>query len=168
VFNDEFCSGFGEPSEELAQHLSNPGNQHWKALDRLMGCVKAKKFDGLIYRKPKELRATLFVDSDYAKDLDSSKEHIFRTAYNWRNTCELGIENPACCYAFVHGSRVYQFGKGCVRKQVCHYAYGQSHAVSKGREIYKDNLGAIYLVKNQHVGSRDKTYWCKGAYHSRA
>ena len=59
--------------------------------DRLMGYVKAKKFDGLIYRKPKELRATLFVDSDYAKDLDSRKSTssglhtIGGTLVNWES-----------------------------------------------------------------------------------
>ena len=30
------------PARELAQHLSNPGDEHWKALERLVGHIKAK------------------------------------------------------------------------------------------------------------------------------
>jgi hypothetical protein len=49
------------PARELAQHLSNPGEEHWKAL---AGHIKLKVFKGLTYRTPKELRVLSYVDSD--------------------------------------------------------------------------------------------------------
>ena len=62
------------PARELAQHLSNIGKEHWKALERLIGHhIKARYYDGLTYRNPKELRPVSFVDSDYAKNIDDRK-----------------------------------------------------------------------------------------------
>jgi hypothetical protein len=37
------------PAPELPHHLSNPGEQHWKALERLVGCIRAKHYKGLTY-----------------------------------------------------------------------------------------------------------------------
>ena len=37
-------------AQELPQHLSNPGEQHWKALERLVGHTRATKhYKGLTY-----------------------------------------------------------------------------------------------------------------------
>ena len=60
-------------ARELAQHLSNPGEEHWKSLERMVGYIKAKHYEGLIYRKSKKLRAIAYVDSDYAKNTDDRK-----------------------------------------------------------------------------------------------
>jgi hypothetical protein len=75
----------------LAQHLSNPGEEHWKALERLVGKIKARYYDGLTYRSPKELRPISNVDSDYAKNIDSRKSvfsglhTIGGTLVNWES-----------------------------------------------------------------------------------
>ena len=61
------------PAQKLAQHLSNPGKEHWKSLKRMVGYIKTNHYEGRIYRKPKELRALSFVDSDYVKNTDARK-----------------------------------------------------------------------------------------------
>jgi hypothetical protein len=60
-------------SRELAQHLSCPSEEHWTALEQTVRHIKMKSFEGLIFRKPKELCAILIVDADYAKDIDDRK-----------------------------------------------------------------------------------------------
>ena len=53
---------------DLASHMSNPGTEHWKALERCVGYVTTANFEGLTYRRPRELRSISDCDSDYAKD----------------------------------------------------------------------------------------------------
>jgi hypothetical protein len=87
----KLAQDLANPAREFAQHLLNPGEEHWKALERLVGHIKSKVYEGLTYRRPKELRAISFVDSDYAKNTDdrqsiSSGLHtIGGTLVNWES-----------------------------------------------------------------------------------
>ena len=58
---------------ELASHLTNPSEEHWKALERCVGYIISNPFDGLIFRRPRELRSISYCDSDYAKDENDRK-----------------------------------------------------------------------------------------------
>ena len=59
---------------ELASHLSNPGEEHWKSLVRAVGYVKGRQEgSGLKLRCPKELRSISYCDSNYAQDADDRK-----------------------------------------------------------------------------------------------
>jgi hypothetical protein len=42
-------------AQELAQHVSNPGEDHWKALDRMVGHIKLRPYVGHTYRRRKDL-----------------------------------------------------------------------------------------------------------------
>jgi len=53
---------------DLARHMSNPGDPHWKALGRLIGYMKGMKLKGLRMKKPHSLRNVSLYDSDFAKD----------------------------------------------------------------------------------------------------
>jgi hypothetical protein len=53
---------------ELAGHLSNPGEHHWKALERCVGYLTDQGFKALCLRKPRVLKSITDCDSDYAKD----------------------------------------------------------------------------------------------------
>ena len=148
------------PARELAQHLSNPGKEHWKALERLVGHIKARYYDGLTYRSPKELRPISFVDSDYAKNIDNRKSvlsglhTIGGTLVNWESKTQhvvtlssteaeyISLAKGACENKFI----------SMLLEEVMQYPKEEKLV---GR-VYKDNLGAIYLVKNQHVGARTK------------
>ena len=55
---------------ELTQHLDAPGEEHWKALNRLIGYLKVRIGVGKKIRKPLELRVIGWSDSDYAKAID--------------------------------------------------------------------------------------------------
>jgi hypothetical protein len=59
---------------ELAQFLSKPGPDHWKALERCVGYVKSNRFNGELWiTKPKELRIVSGADSNHATDSDDRK-----------------------------------------------------------------------------------------------
>jgi hypothetical protein len=53
---------------ELAGHLSNPGEDHWKALERCVGYLAGERIKPLCLRKPRVLQSISDCDSDYAKD----------------------------------------------------------------------------------------------------
>jgi hypothetical protein len=53
---------------ELACHLSNPGEEHWKALERCVGYLDMEGTSQLILRCPRTLVSISNCDSDYAKD----------------------------------------------------------------------------------------------------
>ena len=39
---------------QLARHMQNPGEEHWKAVERAVGYIKGKKEHKLTMRKPSE------------------------------------------------------------------------------------------------------------------
>jgi hypothetical protein len=58
---------------ELAGHLSNPGEEHWKALERCVGYLTSKGTKTLCLRKPRVLQSNSDCDSEYAKDENDRK-----------------------------------------------------------------------------------------------
>jgi hypothetical protein len=58
---------------ELAGHLSNPGEEHWKALERCVGYLTSEGTTPLRLRKPRVLQSISDCDSDYTKDENDRK-----------------------------------------------------------------------------------------------
>jgi hypothetical protein len=58
---------------ELAGHLSNPGEEHWKALERCVGYLPSEGTKPLCLRKPRVLQSISDCDLDYAKDEMTAK-----------------------------------------------------------------------------------------------
>ncbi|KAI2499176.1 GAG-pre-integrase domain [Fragilaria crotonensis] len=148
------------PARELAQHLSNPGHEHWKALERLVGHIKMKPYEGLVYRRPKELRPISIVDSDYAKNIDDRKSissglhTLGGTLVHWESKTQHVVTLSSTEAEYI------SLAKGaCENKFMMMMLDEVMRNPSEERligKIYEDNLGAIYLVKNQHVGARTK------------
>lgn len=142
---------------DLATHMSNPGTEHWKALGRAIGYLKGQGKDGITLRKPSELRSINFADSDYAKSEIDRKSISGRvntlggtiTAFSSKkqNTVTLSsteseyISLTECCQEAMFTNMLLEELLG--RKPL--------PAI-----IYEDNTGAIFLVKNQQVGTRTK------------
>jgi hypothetical protein len=62
------------PVRELSKFFTNPGIEHWKALEKFVGYLKKNEEDiRLTYRKPKELRMVSSVDSNYATDKETRR-----------------------------------------------------------------------------------------------
>jgi hypothetical protein len=60
----EICNAI----QEIAGHSSNPGEDHWKALERCVGYLTDQRTKALCLRKPRVLQSILDCDSDYGKD----------------------------------------------------------------------------------------------------
>ena len=58
---------------KLSQHMSNPGEEHWKSMERMVGYMKGKSFYGICYRKPNDLKGIDFCDANYATNIDDRK-----------------------------------------------------------------------------------------------
>mmetsp|Transcript_1149 Transcript_1149/g.1561 ORF Transcript_1149/g.1561 Transcript_1149/m.1561 type:complete len:287 (+) Transcript_1149:2-862(+) len=55
---------------EITRFMKHPGKDHWRALERFCGYVKAGKFDHLLYRAPDELKSICWFDANFAQNPD--------------------------------------------------------------------------------------------------
>jgi hypothetical protein len=85
-------------ARELARHFLNPGPMHWHELARYIGYLKAMEEEiRITYRKPKELRALSFVDSNYTTDKEDRRSvsggiHTAGwTIINWMSKMQLSV-----------------------------------------------------------------------------
>jgi len=61
-------------AQELTRHFSNLGEEHWKELGRVVSYLKSHKDEiHVMFCKPKELRVTGNVDTNYATNADDRK-----------------------------------------------------------------------------------------------
>jgi hypothetical protein len=141
---------------ELKGHLSNPGEEHWKALDRCVGYLTSEGTKPLCLRKPRVLQSISDCDSDYAKD-DNDRKSISE----WINTLGGMTTNWTSKKqntASLSSSEVeYQALSQCVQESV--FTQNLLEELTGKRKlaiIYEDKLGTIFLVKNQQVSSRTK------------
>jgi hypothetical protein len=134
---------------ELAGHLSNPGVEHWKALERCVGYLTSEGTKPLCLRKPRGLQSISDCESDYAKNENDRKSISGRIntlggmTTNWtskkQNTVSLSSSEAE-----------YQALSECVQEYVfTQNLVEESTGKRKPAMIYEDNLGTIFLVKNQ-------------------
>ena len=63
----------GNDVRDLARYMSNPGEDQWKAMRRVVGYLKGKNLHGHVMRRPKDLKAVLYCDASYATDKDQRR-----------------------------------------------------------------------------------------------
>jgi len=143
-------------ARELASHLSNPGTEHWKALERCVGYISHQKKPELVFRTPRELRSISLCDSDYAKNEDDRKSTSGRIntiggmITNWTSKKQGTV-------ALSSTEAEYQSLSECAQESVfTQNLLYELTGIYKMAIIYEDNLGAIYLTKNQQVSARTK------------
>jgi len=143
-------------ARDLATHLSSPSYEHWKALERCVGYLTSLKDSKLIFRKPRELRSISYCDSDYAKSEDDRKSIAGRintvggTITNWTSKKQATV-------ALSSTESEYQALSDCTQEAMfTQNLIEELTGVKEPAIIYEDNLGAIFLCKNQQVSSRTK------------
>jgi hypothetical protein len=143
---------------ELSQHLDNPGEDQWEALERLIGYLTVSEENRTIrYRPPTELRVQDVVDSAYASNPDTRKSISAYlgtigggTLVNWISKGQpiVTLSSTECEYvALSDGSKETTFAQ---------YILQEIDHVVLPSIIAEDNTGAIFLTKNKQVGSRTK------------
>lgn len=145
------------PVRELAKYFSNPGDEHWKAIEKFVGYLKDNEDDiKLTYRKPRELRIVSSVDSNYATDKEDRRSvsgalhSLGGMMTSWLCKTQPNVSLSSCQAEYQSMAMALQeiLFQQMLLKEI---AYCVDPAI-----ILEDNTGAIFLVKNQQVGARTK------------
>jgi hypothetical protein len=145
------------PAREMAKHFSNPGEAHWKEVERFVGYMKGNIDEiKLTYRKPREMRVMAMVDSNYATNKDDRRSvsgAIYTTGgtiTNWMSKTQPSVtlsSTEAEHYSMVSAVQEIRFTQMML---------GEIFESIEPAIIFEDNTGAIFLVKNHQVGQRTK------------
>ena len=141
---------------DLARHMTNPGTEHWRAMERVVGYLKGKVLHGLIMRAPEFLTVIDYCDASYATDtiLRRSVSGMICTIggllINWSSRTQ-----KVCTLSSAESEYISLGECGQDLKFVCMFLQELGFGVMPGI-IFEDNEGAIFLAKNQQVGMRTK------------
>jgi hypothetical protein len=142
---------------DLSAHLSNPGEEHWKSLERCVGYLNERQDKGLILKRPKSLQSISYTDSDYAKDEKDRKSISGRintvggmiTNWSSKKQTTVSLSSTEAEYqALSECAQEAMFTRNLISEITGKH---QPPAI-----IYEDNLGAIFLSKNSQVSARTK------------
>lgn len=144
---------------ELSQHLENPGDDHWTAVERLLGYLRADKVNRTLkMRAPTKLRVQDVVDSSFADNPDTRKSTsaylgtIGGTALvNWISKGQAIVTMSSTEAEYVslsEGAKETTFMTMLLKELM--------NNVIMPSIIAEDNTGAIFLSKNKQVGARTK------------
>ena len=144
--------------------MQNPGDEHWKAMERMVSYLKGKEKHELIIRQPQNLRVISYGDSSYGdcKDTRRSSSGDFHTLggalVNWRSQRLKMIflsSTEAEYVTMTEMAKEQRFLQMLIEELI---------GESKTGIIYGDNEAAMYLSKNKHVSARTKHIDIKSHY----
>jgi hypothetical protein len=142
---------------DLSSHLDNPGKDHWKALIRLVGYIKgSSRF--LRLRAPRELRVESAADSDWASDKEDRKSisgyitTIGGCLVNWSS------RKQDCVTLSSTEAEVVAAAAATTDMIHVQQLLGEIFPIAQLRKMLlrEDNMGAIFIIKNQSIGQRTK------------
>ena len=145
---------------DLSSHMSNPGEDHWKSLERCIGYLVhlAMEKRGLVFRNPKELRSiSSYADGDYAKCEDTRRSisgNLNTIGGTLTNFCSKKQDTVALSTA---ESELNSYSL-CYQEALFQNALLEELLNVKPEPaiIMEDNMGCIFMIKNQRVGQRTK------------
>jgi hypothetical protein len=141
---------------DLSRHLSNPGPQHWEALERVVGYLSNKDNQHIIFKAPRTLQSISYVDSNYAQDAEDRRSISGRvntiggTLTSWNSKKQTTVALSSTEAEYIAFSECCQ--EAIFQTNLLEELLGEQ----KPAIIYEDNTGAIFLVNNQTVGARTK------------
>jgi histone deacetylase 1/2 len=143
---------------ELSAHLSCPGEEQWHAVARVIGYLSNMEDRVLKLRKPKELRVIAYVDSDWAANKVNRKSTtgylvtIGGALISWQSKGQQTVTLSSTEAEYVAMSQCGQEIK-FIAMLLNEVTGGKVTLPSILRE---DNTGAIFIAKNQQIGTRTK------------
>jgi hypothetical protein len=146
-------------ARDLTSHLSNPGEEQWKFLERCVGYLTAlpEEYRSLTYRRPPELRSIMWTDSDMAKCEETRKRFtgglstIGGTTNNWwsRKQATVSLSSTE--------SEYISYATGCQEAMFVNMLLEEILGTRpKPAIIFEDNQGCIFFIKNKMVSQRTK------------
>ena len=141
---------------DLARNMSNPGEEQWNAMNRIVGYLKGKKLHGLIMLRPECLTVINYCDASYTTDKDSRRSVSGMVCTLGGLVVNCSSRTQKTCTLSSTESEYVALGEcGQDLKFVCMFLHELGIGKMPGI-IYEDNEGAIFLAKNQQVGMRTK------------
>lgn len=143
-------------TRELARFMHNPGDEHWKAVERIVGYVGTRKGHGLILRRPASLRVICWTDANYATDPETrcSVSGMIATVGGMLTNMKSKTQTTTVLstteseyLAFAYCCQEMVFTQNLLREIW--------HSVEPGI-VFGDNNGCLHLIKNEQVGIRTK------------
>jgi hypothetical protein len=141
---------------QLARHMQNPGEEHWKAMDRFVGYLKSKTDHKLIMRKPEELRTISYCDSSYGDCKDTRKStmgevHTLGGAItSWRSQRQKTVSQSSSEAEYV------TLSEAAKEQKFTQMLLREIAEVEEPGYIFGDNEASIFLAKNKQVSNRTK------------
>jgi len=142
--------------QELAGQMIKPTIEHWKALDRAVGYVSHKPYQGLVLKKPKSFKPYIYSDADYASDKQDRKSISGRISMlggmivGWSLKKQQTVSLSSC------ESEYIAYGEGCQEVLFMNQLLEELLNKPMSATVYGDNQGALFLVKNLQVSQRTK------------
>ena len=142
---------------ELAMFMDNPGEEHWKALGRLVGYLVTSP-GYLLLRRPRDLRVFGLVDSNFATNKETRKSitGYLVTLGGCLVSC-MSKTQPALTLSSTEAE--YYAASMCATEikflqMLMEELFPEKNL--RPATLLEDNTGAIYLIENQAVGNRTK------------
>ena len=141
---------------QLARHMQNPGEEHWKAMDRFVGYIKTKKEHKLIMKKPTELRTISYCDSSYGDCKDTRRSTmgevhtIGGSITSWRSQRQKIVTQSSSEAEYV------TLSEAAKEQKFTQMLLEEIAEVEIPGYIYGDNEASIFLAKNKQVSNRTK------------
>ena len=149
---------------QLARHMHNAGDEHWKEAERMVGYLKGKERHELIMRKPLNMRVISYGDSSYGdcKDTRRSSSGDFHTIggalVSWRSQ-----RLKLICLSSTEAEYV-TMTEMAKEQRFIQMLIEEITGIQETGIIYGDNEAAMYLSKNKHVSARTKHIDIKNHY----
>jgi hypothetical protein len=143
-------------TRELSQHLENPGLEHWKAVDRLLGFLQNINHCKIKMRAPTELRVLSACDTDYAtkkvdrKSVGGSMSTVGGALVHWVSKGHPIVTLSSTEAEYVEMTNTVK-EVSFIQQILSELATNLYPAI-----ICEDNTGAIFLATNSQVGMRTK------------
>ena len=98
----------------VSRHAHNPAARHWKAVRKIIACLKATKDLGIVFRRGGGLKLLLFADADYADKCNDGRsvssvavilENTAVSASSTTHHCVTPSTSAAEYVAMAHGAK---------------------------------------------------------------
>ena len=141
---------------ELSSHMSNPNKEHWKAMERTVGYLKGHGKYEFTLRAPEQLRGVHIRDANYAtceetrRSVSGGIETLGGTIVGFSSKKQQVVSLSSA------EAELISYVEGCQSARFIQQFLGEFIDHEPTAIIFEDNLGCIYLVKNQKTSSRTK------------
>ena len=143
---------------DLTCHMTGPGKEHWKALERLLGYLK-HHYKPMKFRAPTELRVVAIFDGDWATDKNDRKSvSSYLTTIGgtslvtWQAKKQTTVALSSCeseTMAMTVCAQDVLFTMNLLEELV-------GDQLLKPSLVYGDNVASLFLAQNNSVSQRTK------------